>query len=81
MHDNAERIHLRKWREDTGLSQQKVADALGIHRVAYLYIERGNSRDLSYERVRDLMDLTGLTYEQLNTYEGEKHGSSKQETA
>jgi transcriptional regulator with XRE-family HTH domain len=47
------------WREQSGLTQQQVADRLGISRQRYILVEKG-SRDLSTTELSTLSDLFGI---------------------
>ncbi len=53
----AERV--TKWREESGLTQQQVADRLGISRQRYILVEKGE-RDLSTSELTILGDLFGI---------------------
>lgn len=53
----AERV--TKWREQSGLTQQHVADKLGISRQRYILVEKGK-RDLTTSELSILGDLFGI---------------------
>lgn len=53
----AERIS--KWREQTGLTQQQVAEKLGLSRQRYILVEKGE-RDLMTKELSILGDLFGI---------------------
>ena len=56
---------IRAWREHLGLSQQEVADKMGISQVAYSKMEaQGKKNRIStYKRIADAM---GIQWEQLS---------------
>ncbi|MGI9027507.1 MAG: type II toxin-antitoxin system antitoxin SocA domain-containing protein [Candidatus Saccharimonadales bacterium] len=56
----AERI--LEWREQAGLTQQEVADRLGLSRQRYILVEKGE-RDLNTTELGILSDLFGITPE------------------
>lgn len=53
----AERV--TTWREQSGLTQQQVADRLGLSRQRYILVEKGE-RDLSTSELSTLGDLFGV---------------------
>ncbi len=56
----AERV--TKWREQSGLTQQQVADRLGLSRQRYILVEKGK-RDLTTSELNVLSDLFGILTE------------------
>ena len=50
---------ITKWRTDSGLTQQEVADKLGLSRQRYILVEKG-SRDLTTTELTVLSDLFGI---------------------
>lgn len=55
---------LRELREFNGLTQNKIAEVLGVSRVAYGLHESGK-RQMSYESLCTLADLYGVTLDYL----------------
>jgi len=51
---------LQEARKKTGLTQEQVADFLGIHKVQLSYYENG-TREISIETLQQLADLYGYT--------------------
>lgn len=51
------RTHLRRRRQWLGLTQQAVADRLGIHRTIYNRIERGHPYPVTLEMARKLAEV------------------------
>jgi transcriptional regulator with XRE-family HTH domain len=47
--------NLRAWRESRGLSQEAMADVLGVHRTYYGGVERGE-RNLTLKSVEKLAE-------------------------
>lgn len=58
------RDYLKKLRKDKHLTQQNVADSLGISATYYLYIENGErQKDLDLSIVMKLSELFDVTVE------------------
>lgn len=55
---------LKKFRQESGLSQQQVADALGLQRSTYAYYETNKSRP-SYECLKEISRLYNLKVDEL----------------
>lgn len=55
---------LKAWRALTGITQIEMAEKLGLSSKAYNYKENGRWAFKELE-INMLLDLTGLTYEQL----------------
>lgn len=51
--------NVRAWREERGVSQEGLADVLGVHRTYVGGIERGE-RNLSLRSVERLADALGV---------------------
>ena len=51
--------NVRAWREERGISQEGLADVLGVHRTYVGGIERGE-RNLSLRSVERLADALGV---------------------
>ena len=67
------RLWLKKLRESKGLSQQFVADSLGVSQQYYCYIENGERQaDLALSTVEKLSKVFGITVEKIIQYEREK---------
>ena len=55
---------IRELRKQSGLSQQQVADALGVDRSAYTYFENG-ATDIKLDRLMRLSDIFSVSVDQM----------------
>ena len=55
---------IRELRKQTGLSQQQVADALGVDRSAYTYFENGVT-DIKLDRLIRLSNIFSVSLDQM----------------
>lgn len=56
-------------REEKGMTQQQVAELLGMHRTNYSKIEKGE-RDLSIEAVNIIAKFFGMTIDEIVNFNG-----------
>ena len=56
---------IRRLRTEASLSQQKVADAVGVSRVAVTKWESGQTRDMRHESLMGLAKLFGISLDEL----------------
>src|SRR5579863_5725897 len=52
-------LRVAKWREESKLTQQEVAERLGLSRQRYILVEKGK-RDLNTTELKILSDLFGI---------------------
>ena len=66
MDESLLREKIRKARKDLGLSQEAMADKLGLDRNTYGNIERGKTR-LVYDHLDSILEILGLSLSELIT--------------
>lgn len=57
-------LTIREARESMGITQQDMADKLGISRQAYTYIEN-NPEGIKVSRAREICRILGAEYERI----------------
>lgn len=70
-----DRRALRTWRHRRRLTQQRLAEAIGVYQPDISNLERGVHTDVSTARLAALAQALGVPMERL-VQEGEKHGQS-----
>lgn len=68
---------IKNLRKENGLSQQEIANRLGISRISYIAIEQGK-RELSLKEAEVLSRLFGVTLEDLSSGDGKKYKKYEQ---
>jgi len=77
--ETGERVLLKQWREDRGLSKYAVSRLLNVDAAYYLKFERGDIGEPIYSTMKGVMDLTGMTFEEIQTRKGENDGTDIEE--
>lgn len=60
---------IKKIREDKGMTQQQIAELVGMHRSNYSKVE-GGQRELSIAAVNKIARYLGMTLDELVNHEG-----------
>lgn len=66
---------IRNIRELKNLTQEFMADKLGISQAAYSKIENGNTK-VSYEKLQDIAKIMGVKVEDIQSFETERYFNS-----
>ncbi len=63
---------IRNIRELKNLTQEYMADKLGISQAAYSKIENGNTK-VSYEKLQDIAKIMGVKVEDIQSFDTQKY--------
>ena|SRR5690606_39148924 len=66
---------IRKIRELKNLTQEYMADKLGISQAAYSKIENGNTK-VSYDKLQDIAKIMGVKVEDIQSFDTQKYFNS-----